>query len=84
MTRATKDLRRYYDARTGTQYNVNVRTGIVCSVDGVYPDNATQARVLNAVNRRIRAGRNRREKEAVLRDTGLVKVRGALGGTYWE
>ncbi len=27
---------------------------------------------------------NRAEREHVLRDLGLVKVRGALGGTYWE
>ena len=26
----------------------------------------------------------RREREAALRSCGLVKVRGALGGTYWE
>ena len=26
----------------------------------------------------------RREREQVLRDSGLVKVKGALGGTYWE
>jgi hypothetical protein len=26
----------------------------------------------------------RREKDAVMRSFGLVKVRGALGGTYWE
>ena len=25
-----------------------------------------------------------REKDDVLRSLGLVKVRGALGGTYWE
>jgi hypothetical protein len=26
----------------------------------------------------------KREREEVLRDLGLTKVRGALGGTYWE
>ena len=26
----------------------------------------------------------RRERESLLRDLGLVKVRGAMGGTYWE
>lgn len=34
--------------------------------------------------RRKRANAVRREREAVMRDCGLVKVRGALGGTYWE
>ena len=26
----------------------------------------------------------RRAREQVLRDCGLVKVKGAMGGTYWE
>lgn len=26
----------------------------------------------------------RRERDAVMRSIGLVKVRGAMGGTYWE
>jgi len=26
----------------------------------------------------------RREKDSIMRDMGLTKVRGALGGTYWE
>jgi hypothetical protein len=33
-----------------------------------------------------RAARNkaRRDRDQVMRDLGLVKVRGNLGGTYWE
>lgn len=27
---------------------------------------------------------NRRERDQVMRDLGLKKVRGNLGGTYWE
>jgi uncharacterized Zn finger protein (UPF0148 family) len=34
--------------------------------------------------RNLRARERRREREAVLRSLGLVKVKGALGGTYWE
>jgi hypothetical protein len=34
--------------------------------------------------KRARANANRRARESVLRDCGLVKVRGAMGGTYWE
>lgn len=34
--------------------------------------------------RRKRARRARKEREQALRDLGLVKVRGNLGGTYWE
>jgi uncharacterized Zn finger protein (UPF0148 family) len=26
----------------------------------------------------------RRERDAIMRSLGLVKVKGALGGTYWE
>lgn len=26
----------------------------------------------------------RKEREGALRDCGLIKVRGAMGGTYWE
>ena len=38
-----------------------------------------------AQGRRITNARaNRRAREAALRSLGLVKVRGNLGGTYWE
>jgi uncharacterized Zn finger protein (UPF0148 family) len=35
-------------------------------------------------NRKKKSSLSKREREKVLRDCGLVKVRGALGGTYWE
>jgi hypothetical protein len=31
-----------------------------------------------------RAKMQRKARESVLRDLGLVKVRGAMGGVYWE
>lgn len=34
--------------------------------------------------RNKRANRNRKMRDSLMRDFGLVKVRGALGGTYWE
>lgn len=34
--------------------------------------------------RRQRARENRKAKEAAMKSLGLVKVRGALGGVYWE
>ena len=34
--------------------------------------------------RRIAARARRREHDDVMSSLGLVKVRGALGGTYWE
>lgn len=38
-------------------------------------------------NRKLKASEaraRRREREYVLKSLGLTKVRGALGGTYWE
>lgn len=34
--------------------------------------------------RRGRANRNRRERHAAMTSLGLVRVKGALGGTYYE
>ena len=31
-----------------------------------------------------KARRQRKERDQALRDIGMVKVRGAMGGTYWE
>ena len=36
------------------------------------------------IEQRKRARALRRARESVLRDLGLVKVRGSMGGTYWE
>lgn len=81
MSRALKEVRRYYDSRTGRSFNVNIRTGMVCGVDGEYPDKATEARVHNAVLRRVRDGAAKRRKDEAMKDVGMVKVRGNLGGT---
>jgi hypothetical protein len=37
-----------------------------------------------ARNRTRMANMNRKIKDGIMRDMGLVKVRGALGGTYYE
>lgn len=34
--------------------------------------------------KRVRAHQRRQERDQVMRDAGLVKVKGILGGTYWE
>jgi len=34
--------------------------------------------------KRKRRNARRRERDAVMRSLGLTKVRGALGGVYWE
>lgn len=38
----------------------------------------------NKVRKSAKARARRRERDSVMRSLGLVKVRGALGGTYWE
>jgi uncharacterized protein with NRDE domain len=43
---------------------------------------AKDGKYRTAVN--IRASIARKERESIMRDCGLVKVKGALGGTYWE
>jgi len=48
--------------------------------DGDNVCSSCESKQLQKASRR----RQRREREEVLRDIGLVKVRGALGGTYWE
>ena len=47
-------------------------------------DNRCQACEEASAAKKAKARKARRQREAVLRDCGLVKVRGALGGTYWE
>jgi hypothetical protein len=37
-----------------------------------------------AIARKIARNRSRRERDGAMRDLGLIKVRGNLGGTYWE
>ncbi len=37
-----------------------------------------------AKKRRARARARRKERAEVLRSLGLTRVKGALGGTYWE
>lgn len=60
-----------------------------CSSEDVGGDGETLCRVCDAAEtaaerKRQRARMNRRAREQALRDCGLVKVRSALGGVYWE
>lgn len=78
----------------GEKYMVN-KFGVVARILGAddvlgtddtriqFCDSETTAHVLAEV-KRLRHNRNRRVRDSVMRDCGLVKVRGALGGTYWE
>jgi uncharacterized Zn ribbon protein len=49
-------------------------------------ENCCEACEQKAADKAARAKRNaqRRARDAALRSVGMVKVRGALGGTYWE
>ena len=51
---------------------------IPCEEPSEAPPNSRLAKT------RAEARQRRRERDQVMRDLGLVKVRGALGGTYWE
>ncbi len=80
-----KETRKYYDGFSGASYLVNVRTGQVRhSLTSEYPAEDVIARVLKAVQGRIKSAANRSNMDDVRRSCGLVKVRGALGGIYWE
>lgn len=63
----------------GILYTVD-REGFVTGPDGLLVDNQTALLVRAAYGRRA----SRRMKNRVLRSMGLCKVRGALGGIYWE
>ena len=79
-----KEVRTYFDSTSGTTYSVNVRTGIVRERGGAMADHETEARIVRAVRSRIASQAARSGKDAAMRSLGMVKVRGALGGTYWE
>ena len=76
----------------GKRYLVN-QHGVVAELAGgdfmsgyniiAFCDSTTSDAVLAEV-RRLRHNKGRRERDQAMRDMGIVKVRGALGGTYWE
>ena len=63
---------------------------LICYKCGAETDNANKnknhigegfcAKCMNNLKRKLA----RREKDSVMESCGLVKVRGALGGIYWE
>ena len=55
----------------------------VCEIWGKDGDNRCPACDEKEVSRTVR-NQARRDREEALRSCGLVKVRGALGGVYWE
>lgn len=80
-----KELRKYFDPRTGNNLIVNLQTGIVRKSDGECVDPQTEQRALKAVRTRVRSQRTRSEVDSLMRDLGMIKVRGAVSGkVYWE
>lgn len=78
--------RKAFDPKTGNTYYLG-ENGRVCIDRGCFEsvqDPALQERLLKLFASRKRASDAKKEKEDVMRSLGLVKVRGALGGTYWE
>jgi hypothetical protein len=57
-----------------------------CGEEIATRDGDNECAACEDASRRRRAKRRaaRRERDATLRSLGLTKVRGALGGTYWE
>lgn len=55
--------------------------GMRAAVD--YANACSKADAL-AESKRIKRNAQRRAHDKLMRDHGLVKVRGALGGTFWE
>lgn len=45
---------------------------------------ASQTDLANALGKQARRNAIRRERDQAMRDLGLKRVRGALGGVYWE
>jgi uncharacterized Zn finger protein (UPF0148 family) len=58
----------------------------VCGAEISTKDGDNTCRVCEDGNKKTTLTRRKAKRvvEQMLRDCGLVKVRGALGGTYWE
>jgi len=69
----------------GNKYHVDAEQRVTCysSPAGYVAPGNERSMVLNEV-KRLRRNRDRRFRDQAMRDIGMVKVRGALGGTYWE
>jgi hypothetical protein len=59
-----------------------------CSINGLCSCNeCTNPPIANHCKYRIareKQNKRRKDRDQAMRDLGLIKVRGALGGTYWE
>ena len=66
----------------GAEYQYDVTYLMRIASDGI--GESVSEETERRVRARIKARDARKARDQVLRDCGLVKVRGALGGTYWE
>jgi uncharacterized Zn finger protein (UPF0148 family) len=56
----------------------------MCGIEIATRDGDNRCPNCEKERKRARARANRKAREYALESCGLVKVRGALGGTYWE
>ena len=56
----------------------------ICTKDGENRCQGCEEIEAKSKAAKARRNTNRRAREDALRSCGLVKVRGAMGGTYWE
>jgi len=56
----------------------------LCGVEIDTKDGENRCRKCDGKHSRKGAKRQRHEIDSVMRDLGMTKVRGTLGGTYWE
>lgn len=49
-----------------------------------YISELTNPALYTALRKKAITNRNKAERDQVYRDCGLVRVKGSLGGTYWE
>ncbi len=67
----------------GTKYYQNFRGDIV-DENGNLLTLEVESNVRKILEQRNKRNRAQRAKNQAMKDLGLVRVRGALGGTYWE
>ena len=77
MTMRTQEQNNIY--RICSDYELNAKWAVAAK------ENDFDALVaIRAEKARRRTNKNRRDRHAVLTSLGLVRVRGSLGGTYYE
>ena len=71
----------------GKKYEVNRLTGLVMRFDSGFPvavSEAESSEIMKIFLARVKANRARKARDQAYKDCGMTKVKGSLGGTYWE